>query len=100
MNAETLGIAGAIYIARWPLQVLFFGVAFRRLRQHRKTEALSWAVAGGTAAMAPWIFILLRQPWPLALKVVILLPLAALFGFMMKRRLDRKLQEAGNHAAS
>ena len=98
MNTETLGIAGAIYIARWPLQILFFGLALRRLRQHRKAEALSWAGFGGLAAMSPWIFILLSQPWPVLLKLAILLPLGGLVGFVAKRRLARKLRESAEAA--
>lgn len=98
MSTETLGVAGAIYIARWPLQILFFGFALRRLRQHRKAEALSWAGLGVLAAMSPWIFILLSQPWPLWLKAAILLPLGGMVGLVAKRRLDRKLRQAAEAA--
>lgn len=64
-------MVGAVYLARWPVQVACFALAAKRLRAGRRHAAFRWCLAGAAAVVLPYLVVLMSQSWPGPLKVAL-----------------------------
>lgn len=87
-NALTL--AGAVYVARWPIQIALFALALRAMRAGARRRAGAFALGGAIAVASPYVIMLFGGSWPPAAKWASTVAVVAVASGITARRLRRR----------